>query len=397
LRSALPHGAVSPGLEGLMRILHVITALDTGGAERMLLKLLSASQGEHCQAVVSLKDDGTIGAQIRKLGIAVYGLGLRRNFPNPLSALSILPALRHFRPDLVQGWMYHGNIAASLAGKLARSLAPVVWNIRQSLSDLADQRRLTRAVIRLGATMSRFPAAVIYNSDSGARQHATYGYRPVRHEIIPNGFDCSEFCPNDDAYRQFRSELAVQDDAILIGIVARYHPVKDHAGFLRAARLVAREHPQTRFVLVGPGVNQEQPVLSRTIAEYELQDRIFMLGERFDMPRLTAALDIACSASWAEGFSNTIGEAMCCGVPCVVTDVGDSAHIVGDTGLCVPPRNPQAFANAIGQLIGSGATQRRDLGVAARRRIVKEFSLSAIWHRYETLYHELSTCEKACR
>jgi glycosyltransferase involved in cell wall biosynthesis len=192
--------------------------------------------------------------------------------------------------------------------------------------------------------------------------------------------------------RQVRAELRIADDVVLIGLVARYHPMKDHASFLRAAGLVARAHPAVRFLLVGKGLTVEEPKLLKIIGEQHLHGCIFLLGERSDIPRLTASLDIACSASaWGEGFSNSIGEAMACGVPCVVTDVGDSSHIVGDTGLSVPPRDPDALARAIGRLIEAGPEHRRHLGAAARRRIEDGFSIPAIARCYEDLYRECLT------
>jgi glycosyltransferase involved in cell wall biosynthesis len=289
--------------------------------------------------------------------------------------------------------MYHGNLMASLAGVSSQKRVPVLWNIRQSLYDIAAERHLTSAVIRLGALLSRHPAAIIYNSRTAAQQHEAFGYHAGSRVVIPNGFDCQAFRPNGDARQKVRTELGIGNDAILIGLIARYHPMKDHAGFLHAAGLVARAHPGAHFLFVGKGVTKDELALLRTIEEERLGDCTFLLGERSDIPRLTAALDIACSASaWGEGFSNAIGEAMACSIPCVVTDIGDSAFLVADTGLSVPPRSPQALAYAIGRLIEAGAEQRQRLGAAARLRIESEFSLPVIARRYEELYQEHLTC-----
>lgn len=371
-----------------MRILHVITDLVTGGAQMMLLRLLSRHQVDFDTRVISLSDEGTLGPRISELGIPVYGLGIRASVPNPFRALSIVRFVHRFRPQLMQGWMYHGNLMASLAGVFPQNRVPVLWNIRQSLYDIATERRLTAAVIRVGAFLSHQPATIIYNSELAARQHEAIGYEAQKRVVIPNGFDCQMFCPDAEARKQVRVQLGIGQDAILIGMIARYHPVKDHASFLRAANLVARTHPHVRFLLVGEGVTVEERALTKLIREQHLESRIFLLGERLDTPRLTAALDIACSASLGEGFSNTIGEAMACGVPCVVTDVGDSTLVVANTGLSVRPNDPEALAQAIDHLVDAGPEQRRQLGVAARRRIQTEFSLPTIAHRYEDLYRE---------
>lgn len=372
-----------------MRILHVITSLGTGGAEMMLFKLLSAANREWAQAVVSIDNHPSIIApRIAELGVEVHNLGVNRSIPNPLRALSIVPIVHRFRPDLIQGWMYHGNFVAGYAAAREKRNLPVLWNIQQSLYDISKERWLTAAVIRMGIRYSRRPARIIYNSRTAARQHEEFGYSADKTIVIPTGYDCAVFHPDEQARRNVRKEIGVADDQVLVGLVARHHPMKDHAGFFHAARLVAQAYPSARFVMIGRGTDAQSPVADLARAN-QLEDRVFLLGERSDIPRLTAALDIACSSSaWGEGFSNTIGEAMACGVPCVVTDVGDSAYAVGNTGISVLPNNPQALADAISRLIASGPDHRRCLGEAARRRIEAQFSLPAIVHRYEELYRE---------
>jgi glycosyltransferase involved in cell wall biosynthesis len=370
-----------------MRVMHVITGLSTGGAETMLLKLLSAASGSMEHVVVSLGEEGTIGPRIAALGVPVHCLGLRRNAPNPFRALSILPLARRIGPQLIQGWMYHGNLMASMAALALRHKPPVLWNIRQTVYDLRRERWLTAKFIRLGARLSSRPAAIIYNSQTSATQHESLGYGAEKRVIIPNGFDCQLLRPDEAARKAVRTELGIADNTVLVGLVARYHPMKDHVGFLQAAAMIARSYPQTRFVLAGAGVSSTQPELVKAIQQNELWDCVMLLGERSDIPRLNNAFDIGCSASaWGEGFSNSIGEAMACGVPCAVTDVGDSAYIVADTGLVSPPRAPEALAKAIAGLIEIGRSGRQQLGTKARQRIETEFSLPAIVRRYEGLY-----------
>jgi glycosyltransferase involved in cell wall biosynthesis len=375
-----------------MRIMHVITGLTTGGAETMLLKLLSAASGSMEHVVVSLGDEGTIGSRIAALGVPVHCLRLKRNAPNPFRALSILPLARRIAPQLIQGWMYHGNLMASMATPAVRKNAlrrkpPVLWNIRQTVYDLRHERWLTAKFIRLGVRLSTGPAAIIYNSQTSATQHQDLGYCAEKRVIIPNGFDCQVLRPDEAARKAVRAELRVTDDTLVVGMVARYHPMKDHVGFFKAAAMVVRSHPQTRLVLAGTGVSFKQPELAEAVRQNEIQDRVILLGERSDIPRLNNAFDIGCSASaWGEGFSNSIGEAMACGVPCAVTDVGDSAYLVANSGFVAPPHDPETLANAIVRLIEIGRSGRQQLGVKARQRIETEFSLPAIVRRYEDLY-----------
>jgi len=374
--------------EPRLRVMHVITGLDVGGAEMMLWKLLSVSSKRCASMVVSLGPEGAVAQKIRELGITVHCLGLRPPGFGLFRLFRILSFVRQFRPRIVQGWLIHGNLAASLAGLGYGKQVSLFWNIRQSLYDMSAEPFGTAAAIRAGALISSLPEKVIYASRTSAQQHERLGYAHRKSVIVPNGFDCEKFRPNVESRRRVLSELGIRRDAVLVGLVARYHPMKDHANFLRAAGIVARRYAAAHFVFAGKGVTNGRGELAKLIDEQGLRQHVSLLGERSDVAELTAALDIACSASWTEGFSNSIGEAMACGVPCVVTDVGESASLVGDTGLIVPPRNPEATAHAIGRLIDAGSAEQKKLGIAARKKIESEFSLPRIAGRYEELYKE---------
>lgn len=365
----------------MARILHVITGLRTGGAEMMLWKFLSLTHRHHSQAVISLMDQGTIGPRIARLDVPVYALDIRKTAPNPARALDIRSLTLEFDPDLILGWMYHANLVASFAGFVSPRKPPVLWGVRHGLED-EDLRR--RPIVRLNAAFSRRPDGIIYNSTTGAQQHAAFGFHGVEQFVIPNGFDCQTFRPDPESRFEVRKELNLDDNATLVGLVARYDPLKDHAGFLQAVATVAQQYPCARFLLVGQGTRA--PALEKLVADFNLRDRVFLLGERPDIPRLTAALDVACSSSREEGFSNAIGEAMSCGIPCVVTDVGDSRYLLGETGICVPPSQPEALAAAISRLISAGPECRRKLGAAARVRVEENFSLPAVVCLFEQVF-----------
>lgn len=373
-----------------MKILHVITGLATGGAETMLYKLVSNMEHSRFDSVVvSLMDEGVLGEDIVDAGVPLYCLGMGRGVPSLTALWRLRRVMGEVRPDLVQGWMYHGNLAASFAKWPGLGSVPVLWNIRQTVYDLSNEKWLTAAVIRLGARLSQVPAKIVYNARASADQHEAMGYARSKTEVIPNGFDCKRFAPSQDAREQLRAELGVPRDALLIGLVARYHPMKDHVTFLRAAALVGQQRDEVHFVLAGRGIDPDNTELTAFIDAFDLGGRVHLLGERCDIPVLIAALDIAAtSSSWGEAFPNVIGEAMACAVPCVVTDVGDSSWIVGDTGKTVPPEDPEALASAWCEVIDIGLEGRR-LGQAARRRIEERFSLPSVVARYEELYADV--------
>lgn len=353
----------------------------------MLFKLCSRlDRRRFAPSVISLSDKGAIGLRIEALGIPVYTLGMRPSRPSLAGLFRLSKLVSTLRPNLIQGWMYHGNLAASLAA----GSKPVVWGIRQSLYGLDKERVLTRWVIRLGAVVSRYSHAIVYNSHTSARQHEAFGFDASRSRTIPNGFDTEVFNLDENARVGIRQELGLSANVVLIGLVGRYHPMKDHRTFLNAVALLGKEFPEAHFLLAGREVDADNPALGAMLVEFELGDRVFLLGERKDIPQLNAALDIASSASaWGEGFANVIGEAMSCGVPCVVTDVGDSAWIVGDTGRVVPPRDPVALATAWMSLIALSRDERQTLGILARQRVIEKFSLGSVVKQYEDLYESL--------
>jgi len=286
--------------------------------------------------------------------------------------------------------MYDANLAAILASASLLKQVPVVWGIRQSLDLKAEPKWRSRVAIRVGARLSAWPQQIVYVSRASADQHEAIGSRADRRSVIPNGFDGEQFRPDTGARASVRAELGLGEGTPLIGLIARYHPMKDHANFLAAARLVLKQEPTVRFLLAGPCVEVSNKELSTLVSTLGLQERIHLLGERRDIPRLTAALDIACSSSaWGEGFPNVIGEAMACGVPCVVTDVGDSAWVVGETGQVVPSRDPMALSAAWREVLQMEQGVRAVLGEQARARIMMNFSLDEATRQYEELYTEV--------
>ena len=372
------------------KVLHVINNLAIGGAEMMLYKLLSRTSRERFEPIViSLMGRGALGAHIEGLDIPVYTLGMEPGAPTPAAFWRLIRLVRWLRPGLIQGWMSHGNLAAQLAGAFVPGAVPVLWNVRRTLYSLDHEKSTSKIVIKLGARLSGLPAKILYNSKIGAVQYRGFGYRADKTLIVPNGFDTELFTPSMEARSDVRHELGVAGNTVLIGLAGRYSPMKDHANFLRAAALLLKCHPDVHFVLSGRGVAWDNRALSELVRSLGIVERVHLLGERHDMARLTAALDIASSSSaYDEGFPNVVGEAMSCGVPCVVTDVGDSAWVVGEAGRVVPPRNSEALYAAWRELVDMETAVRRELGMRARQRVKEQFSIERIVQQYESVYGE---------
>ncbi len=374
----------------MTKIVHIITGLGTGGSEMMLYKLLSGSDRQRfSHSVISMIDEGTLGNKMKAIGVPVYTLDMKRFIPSPAAMLRLLRMIRTIQPDIIQGWMYHGNLLSLIASKLTNRRVYVMWNIRQSLYSLSYEKRLTRLIIKCGALLSRQVTRILYNSTTSSKHHKAFGYCDDKSIVIPNGFDIDIFAPSDEGSRTVRAALGFDSDTLLIGLIGRYHPMKDHSTFLKAASLLLAKNIEAHFVLAGEGIHINNVQLRTEIERLEITSKTHLLGERNDIPQLIAALDIAVSSSYNEGFPNVIGEAMSCAVPCVVTDVGDSAMIVGDSGIVVSPRDPKALSDAIYDLASMRAQERRYLGNKARQRICENFSLESVVKKYEALFEQL--------
>ncbi len=370
-----------------MKVVHVITGLHTGGAETMLHKLLLAMDRKRFQPeVVSLLDGGEILEKIVDAGIPVHELGMKRGLPTPATLLKLRGLARDLEPDVIQGWMYHGNLAGSFMSYFASGTSRLFWNIRHSLYDLDHEKPMTRMIIRLGAVVSNRPRRIFYNSTVSMEQHTLLGFRRGSGLMLPNGFDLEKFQPDPLARPVLRAELGLDPKTILVGVVGRRHPLKGHDDFLRSAMEVNRRHPEVHFVLAGRGVTRDDPSFGEYLKNRDLARHIHFLGQRSDMPRLFASLDLLAMPSVSEGFPNVLGEAMACGIPCVATDVGESREIVADTGSIVPPGKPGEMAAAIDAMLDLDETALADLGRRGRKKILENYSLENIADRYAELY-----------
>lgn len=377
---------------GSIKVLHIINDLSVGGAEMMLYKLLSEMHEERFScSVISLKNSGALRERVEALGVPVYTLEMDSSLPKPALILRMVRLLRLIRPDVIQGWLPHGNLAALSAGVLAPARVPVLWNIRQSLYSLEHEKPVTAKAIKLGARLSRRPAGIIYNSRTGAAQHKAFGYSDENAVVIYNGFNTELFAPSRDARASVRSELGLAEDTVLIGLISRYHAVKNHSNFLKAAALLKRERPDVHFILSGGGISPDNQPLKALIQELGLIEHVHLLGERRDTERIIAALDVAASASDAEGFPNVIGEAMACGVPCVVTDVSDLSWIIKGAGFIVPKNSSASMARAFTEMLGLGPEGRKALGFAGRARVMEYFRLDSVAAQYGAYYESVIT------
>lgn len=378
----------------MIRLAFVITGLQVGGAELVLASLLSRlDRSRFDPLVISLTESGPIGAEISRGGTRVLALGMRRN---PFSLVSgmwrLITLLRREKPEILLTWLYHADLVGLVASKLA-GIPRVGWNLHCSRPMASELRFSTRLLARLLAKLSPLPDFVVTVSNASRTAHEKIGYRPRHWWLIPNGIDTGLFFPDEEARQTVRANLGIAATAPVVGLFARYNPIKDHATFLDAARIARVSRPDLHFLLAGQGVND--PGLAALIEQRGLQECVHVLGERRDMPRLTVALDIAVSASRSEAFSLAIGEAMACSVPCTVTDVDELPLLVAGAGMAVPPGEPEAMASAWLEMLALPEEERHAMGRHGREKILAEFSLASMATRYEGLFTEIAPSSAA--
>ncbi len=371
-----------------LRVLHVTGSLDAGGVNAMLEELVKRGRHYNVQSeVVSLLDDGVVGERLVQNGISVSTLHMGRRFPNPTRIAVLTAQVRRLRPDVVQTWTYHADLVGAIAAWSAGRI-PVVWGVHHARLD-ADLKRRTRFVATMCARLSWLPERIVCVSHVGRERHAELGYRRSKLVVIRNGVDTTRFRPDMKARESSRLELGISTDAPVIGVVARDHPHKGVRHFLAAAAEFRRWR-DAHFVMCGAGLDSSNEALTDCINEAGLQDRVHRLGRRGDVERILNALDVFASASEEEALPVAVLEAMSCGVPCVVTDVGDSAFLVGATGRVVAARDHVAIAKAWSSLLALAPDELRDLGAVARARILADFDIQSVAGDYYRLYREVA-------
>jgi len=390
-RCAAPEAAAA-ALNGVVRvtplpIAFVISSLDTGGAETMLFKLLERlDRARFAPTVISLTTAGAFGPRLSAIGIPVTALDMPRGLPSPADFVRLVQALRRARPALVHTWMYHADLLGGAAARLL-GIRRVLWGIRHSDLSPEHNKASTLRVVRICARLSGWlPAHILCCSKRAREIHVAAGYDAGKFTILPNGFELERFRPSAEGREAVRRELGIPEAAPVVGHVGRLHPQKNHIGLIEAARRIRDARPDARFVFAGAGVEPTNPSFWDLVEANGLADCVQALGRRDDVPNLMAAFDVLASPSHGEGFPNVVGEAMSCGVPCVVTDVGDCAELVGSTGRVVAPGAMQALAAEVVGLLALPLAERAALGAMARDRVARHYEIGAIVQAHERFY-----------
>jgi len=369
-----------------MKVLHVIIGLEVGGAENMLKRLVESSSDSISQTVViSLTSLGVVGESLRKLGVTVHTLGMYSFINFPVTLWRLIRLIQRYRPAVVQTWMYHADLIGGLAARLAGSCA-IVWGIR-STSIPQGRLSITYWLIRLCAISSYFiPDRIICCANSAKAAHIKLHYAEYKMIVIPNGYDFAVFQSDEQTRSIARVRLGINECDVVIGVVGRFDPLKDYSNFVSAAALVAEQHENVIFLVVGRGNDWSNATLRCWIESAGLIDRFHLVGQQTDVAHFLSAMDIFCLSSVNEAFPNVVVEAMAVGLPCVVTRAGDAAIILNDEDYVVPVKDSAALANALLKMCHFDRVTRMRLGARNAENVRSRYGIDAISQKYADVY-----------
>jgi glycosyltransferase involved in cell wall biosynthesis len=372
-----------------LKILHIITDLNVGGAETLLKRLIEFDTVNSDDVVIiSLSSLGVIGEILRNQGETVHALNMSSSLLGFCTALwQLRKLIRHYQPQIVQTWMYHADLLGGLAAYLAGQ-RNIVWNIR--IAAVPKANKLTIAIMRVSALLSHWlPKKIVCVAEAAKQVHIGYGYDAKRMVVIHNGLDFANFTASTAQIAALRQYCRFAENDVVIGWVGRFHPDKGQENFVKAAAIVVVSHPQAKFLLVGRGCDADNAQLMAWLTECNLQQHFVLLGERSDIPACLAVMTIFCMPSSNEGFPNALAEAMAMGLPCVATTAGDAAVLAGETAVLVEAEDEHALARGLLEILALPAEQRQQIGRRAKKRVMDGFSIAHTGMRFKTLYQDI--------
>ena len=373
------------------RILFIINSFKVGGAEKALYNLIKwINKDKFDVLVVTLVKQNSPFFNFDKIdSIELSSVNLKMDFLFLRELYRLYRLVKEFNPDIVQTWLYHTDLIGGVIAKFC-GVKKIYWGVRSSELVGGNSKLSLRIVRWLCGMFSYFvPTKVICNSNSGIRSHLRLGYSRKKMALVHNGFDTSQFYPDLVARENYRSKLGIDKNVKIIGMVARFDPLKNQLGFVDVIEKLAKKYSNFVVIMIGTNVNYDNEVLTKKIKLADLDRFFLLLGERNDVAALMCSFDFLVCPSLAEAFPNVIGEAMACEVPCIAYDVGDCGEIIGDTGIVCSKNEESKLVLAVSDFLALSDQELLGLGKAARKRVIERFTLATSVTRFEDTYSDI--------
>lgn len=361
----------------MKKILFLTRSLNAGGAERQLvITAKELVKRDYQVTVLTFYSGGFYAKELSSTKVHLHSLNKKGRWDMLAFYFRLIIQLKKEAPDVLYSFLGNANIFSVLARPFIERIR-IVWGIRASNMDLNRYDWAYRFSYWLERRLAPFSDCIIANSHAGFEYAGTNGFPWSKMRVIPNGIDTNQFRPDREAGEKLRQTWGINGNEKLVGLIGRIEPMKGHSIFLEAAALLKQRFNNIRFVCVGKGKSKYEHAMHERAIELGLEEVLIWAGIHTNMLAVYNALDIAVSSSsYGEGFPNIVGEAMACGVPCIVTDVGDSARIVGDPDLVVEPRNPEQLAHTIFNTLQR--KEENNWTEASRKRIEENFSINRL-------------------
>ena len=370
----------------MIKIIHIITSLNMGGAENMLFKTITNSNRNFKHKVISLKKNGIFEKRLNNKGIDVISFNFEKKLFFIYEIYKLITYLRKNNSNIIHGWMYHGCLMSFVASFLLKNKTTFIWNIRQTVYKLRYEKVATTIIILILALFSHFPNKIIFNSKISMKQHNKLGFTKKNNLYIPNGFDVKNYRYSEIYRDEIRKKFNVKPHNFFIGMINRFHPMKGHNTFFESAKLIQQVDKNFVFLIAGKGVPHNSKI-SKFLQKMPYPQNFFLVDQIDDIIPYFSAIDLYInSSSWGEGFSNLIGESLLCKTPCIATDIGDNSNIIEDKAFIVPPNNPKALSNAILRYFNNKYYNNKNLKNIIREKIVNRYNIVNITYIYDELY-----------
>ena len=363
------------------KLIFIAPDINSGGAENILFNVAKTLNKKDI-VIISLTDIGFYGSKLKNYGYDFYALKMKKNIFAIFKFIYLIILIYKYKPLIVHTWLYRANLFGGVAAKIA-GVNKIYWTIHH---DFEYSNFLMMLEMKILILLSSFiPKKIIFGSDISKKNHILNGYSKDKSIIINNGVSTKIFKPNKKFRIDFRKALGIEEDCLVLGNIARYHPLKDHETLFKALQIIKNKGLRFKCILIGSGFTNKIKKIKERINYYELNQNLIIYGQTFKINEIINAFDINILTSKKECSPISLLESMSTGVPCISTNVGDASQLIMDAGWTVQISDFKSLAKLI-QKIYLDKNIIKIKSKKARKRVEMFYLLEIMIEKYKALY-----------